>query len=849
MMAQRRPSGCGVRFPRLGAVSLLISSSSLVACHLDDVGAIDSASLRAGMATIAVTTEPALSLRHDGELRLRFEPSDWQFGIVERVDNDTNYDPHRILTDDALYSPPDGLRWIHPRAARFEDADDGESIRLQLEFESAAPARLTIRVEEDGRFSLKLTPSDDRVAFFRLRPHASADEGFYGLGEYYDEVDHRGQRRALQLEIDAELDSGYNEAHVPVPLLIGTEGWGLFVESPYAASIAVGTEKPGRIDASFGTGLASAEGLRFHLFAESHPLDITRHYYQVTGYPKLPARWALGPLVWRDENDNQQQVEADIEAMRDLDLAATGYWIDRPYASAVNTFDYSPAMFSDPAAMIARMHALGFRTALWHTPYLDESRDETAALRAHAESKGYYPPVTGAKLNKWGMPIDVTDPQAVAWWQELLGSYIKLGVEGFKLDYGEDVVCGLNQKRLRWRFDNGADERTMQSQFQRHYHAIYADLMPEDGGFLLCRAGTYGDQTSGCIIWPGDLDANMKPHRTPIDPELGEASKRYVGGLPAALVAGLSLSPSGFPFFGSDTGGYKRAPPDKETFTRWFQYTALSTVMQIGTSSNDVAWEPTPGNGFDEEMLGWYRRYTRLHLRLFPYIWSYAVRLAHDGRPIQRALGLAYPELGEHPNDTYLLGDALLVAPVVTRGARQRSLVLPPGDWIDWWSGKRHRGPGRLTVDAPLDTLPLFVSAAHLVPMLRPTIDSLAATSEPQRVDSYATEAGALYVRAVAEGNGHFRLFDGGSLDHTTTTDRSELSFAGGSELNNGVVFELIAASAPVAVEAGGQAIDVHVSLASLEAATTGYFFDDSPPHTLWVKASGAAANVSISWR
>ena len=83
--------------------------------------------------------------------------------------------------------------------------------------------------------------------------------------------------------------------------------------------------------------------------------------------------------------------------------------------------------------------------------------------------------------------------------------------------------------------------------------------------------------------------------------------------------------------------------------------------MEIGTSSNDVAWEPTPGNGFDAEMLGWYRTYTRLHLRLWPYEWTYAERLKSDGRAIERALGLAYPELGENPSDEYLFGDSLLV--------------------------------------------------------------------------------------------------------------------------------------------------------------------------------------------
>ena len=76
------------------------------------------------------------------------------------------------------------------------------------------------------------------------------------------------------------------------------------------------------------------------------------------------------------------------------------------------------------------------------------------------------------------------------------------------------------------------------------------------------------------VIWPGDLDADMSRHGDPKDGQLA------VGGLPAAVAASLSLGPSGYPLFASDTGGYRDSPPTKETFTRWFQYTALTPVMQ-----------------------------------------------------------------------------------------------------------------------------------------------------------------------------------------------------------------------------------------------------------------------------
>src|SRR5262249_10590099 len=154
-----------------------------------------------------------------------------------------------------------------------------------------------------------------------------------------------------------------------------------------------------------------------------------------------------------------------------------------------------------------------------------------------------------------------------------------------------------------------------------------------------------------------------------------------------------------------------------------------------------------PQNGFDAEMLDWYRIYTRLHLRLFPYEWTLAQNIARDGRAIERPLGLAYPDLGVHPSDEYMFGDDLLVAPVLQRGQRQRDVVLPPGVWTDWWTGVRYPGSSTISLDAPLDKLPLFIRDNAMIPLLRPTIDAMAPTDDAQRVDSYATTPGVLSVR------------------------------------------------------------------------------------------------------
>lgn len=725
-------------------------------------------------------------LRGDERLAA-FAHDAFQLGIVDAVSPTANYDPWSFLG--AGGREPSGLRWISPDTVETLP-DRGAGTRLLLLYADEFAAELTLTREDEGRWRARLDPTDgaDRVAWIRIAVRVDREEAFYGLGEFFDRVNQRGALRALQIEIDT-LESGYNEAHVPVPFFLGTGGWGLFVESDLPAVFDMASRQDDLVEITIGTGTASPDGLTFHLFAAEHPLDVTRHYYEVTGYPKLPARWALGPWIWRNEVAGETQVRDDVDTIRELDLATTGYWIDRPYASAVNSFDFDPARYDNAPAMIARIQALGFRTALWHTPYLDD-QPATEALRAEAEMGGFYPEKTGLVLfNDWGRPIDFTNPAARAFWQRELRRYTDLGVEGFKLDYAEDIATGIGRVRNVWAFSDGSDERTMHAEYQRLYHQVYAELLPEDGGFLLCRAGAWGDQVNGTIIWPGDIDATFD--RQGDDVDTGTEPYRAVGGLPAAVIASLTLGPSGFAFFGSDTGGYRHDPPDEETFTRWFQHTALSSVMQVGTSSSVVPWEYEKW-GYSKDVLDRYRRYARLHLRLWPYEWTHATRLRDDGRPIQRALGLAYPELGVHPDDTYLFGDDLLVAPVVERGAREREVQLPPGEWLDWWTGEHHEGGRVIAVAAPLDTLPLFVRKGAIIPMLRPTIDTLAPTDEPERVDSYATDPGVLHVRVVpGDEPSSFTLFDGTRLEQEPTDDGVILRMTPGKEFTQGAVFEL----------------------------------------------------------
>ncbi|MGC8928515.1 MAG: glycoside hydrolase family 31 protein [Myxococcota bacterium] len=787
--------------------------------------------------------EREISLFHKEKNILTFNFDGIMLGIVKNVDDEYNYDPWPIVNEDKNYTPPEGFKWIKISDIAFISTGDSD-VEIKLIFETNRIATLKVKKSAENRFLFEIIPDERSVrniAYYRLDASVSKDEAFYGLGAYLDDVNQRGKRRAMQFEID-NTESGYNEAHVPVPFLLSTGGWGWFIESTHLGAYDVASSKGDIVSAVFGTGVFSRDGIRFYLFSEDKPIDLIKHYYEVTSFPVLPARWAIGPLLWRDENRDQGEVENDINQMRLLDLAHTAIWIDRPYATAVNTFDFNKEQFPDPVSMINKVHSLGFRIGLWHTPYLEKA---TGELLTYAESHNFFPPQTGLILNRWGKPIDFTNPEAYRWWQENLKKYRDMGIAGYKLDYAEDIVPGISGARNKWKFYDGSDERTMHRGYTLLYHKVYSEILPEDGGFLLCRTGKYGSQKYTYIIWPGDLDANFAHHKEEVIEKNGNKFIA-VGGLPASMIYGLNLAVSGFPFYGADTGGYRHSPPDKELFTRWFEQTALSSVMQIGNSASTVAWEEDSSTGYDSEMLSWYRIYTRLHLRLFPYIWTYAENIKKTAHPIQRPFGIMHPEMNIHIWDQYYFGDYLLVAPVLKRDQRERDVILPEGNWIDFFDRTLYYGGRTITVAAPLGKLPLFIKENAIIPLLRPTIDTYSATDRPELVDSYSTTPGVLYTIIFPKTESEFTLFDNTKISHKTTSDKIVITAQKGDEFKYGFLLEVlnIEAKPSMIKDKDGNILEEKNSISDLEAAESGYHFEIGS-HILYIKINEGSVEIS----
>ncbi|HEY5921633.1 MAG TPA: hypothetical protein VIV11_08175, partial [Kofleriaceae bacterium] len=169
----------------------------------------------------------ALVFSRSGNVKLTFARGAFQVGTVDDLDSGASFDPYWLFIDSPI--EPDGLEWHASDELRVV-ASDASMLRLAFDV-PGGEATLTFSPGQPGGFRAGFATSAPNVAYLRLAPDATASEGFYGLGEWADGVEHRGKLRPMQLEVDTTVESSNNEAHVPVPLIVGTHGWGLFVKS------------------------------------------------------------------------------------------------------------------------------------------------------------------------------------------------------------------------------------------------------------------------------------------------------------------------------------------------------------------------------------------------------------------------------------------------------------------------------------------------------------------------------------------------------------------------------------------------------------------------------------------
>lgn len=726
--------------------------------------------------------------------------------------------------DERFHSPLDetarGVTWS-PLTRGVSQASETDGV---ISDGAGHEARVTLESPAPGTYRMRVVAGvgEETVALSRLS--LASDEGAYhGLGERFGHADARGTVVPMQLAIGGTR-SGTNEHHVPIPFFVSSEGYGVFVASREAGAFDVASSDEAEVHARFEGSV-----LDVYFFVADTPAEVVALYAQVTGLPRLPPRWAAAPMYWRNAWTSGDDARAAAARLRAEDIPTTSFWIDNPWEASYNDHVFDRDRFPDAEGLLTELRDLGLSVLLWSTPYLDavdegatpgndseelfiEARDQGLLVTIGDSAEPFIgPSAPGAA----GAMMDFTQEPAIAFWQERLDPLVALGVHAFKLDFAEDILVELLGARPGIHFGDGTTERETHNVYATLYHEPYRRALDEgsdEGGFLLVRAEAWGGQGVADIIWPGDLDNDFR-----------EGLDGEVGGLPSSVTALVSLAASGFPSFAADTGGFRGGMPTREALLRWAEHTAFSPFLQLGGGGDHHdPWL------YDAEAGAIYHTLARAHMALVPYLRAYALRASETGLPPVLAPALAYPEdvAGHDDPYAYLVGDDIFVAAVVTEGATARSLHLPPGDWVHWFTGERFTGPADMSVAAPIGQPPVFVRVGAVLPMLPNDLDTLIPTADPDVIDP--TQRPWLRARILPGARRQIRTEEGIELVAERVADGVDLDFTFAADGLRDLRVRLELANAAPAmgsvgsVEVDGASVTASVDVATVEAGCDG---------------------------
>jgi alpha-glucosidase (family GH31 glycosyl hydrolase) len=510
---------------------------------------------------------------------------------------------------------------------------------------------------------------------------SSGDSPLLALGEGGPQFDRRGSTDRM-VSGQGGYKLGTHGGRVPIPWLIGTSGWAIFFHHPFGTFDFTGPQSKFQ-PASPSTALP----LDIFFVASSEPATIMAEYARLTGHAELPPLWSFGYQQSHRTLASREEILAEAKTFREKKLPCdamiylgTGF-CPSGWNTENGSFVWNSRVFPDPKEIIDELHKDNFRVV----PHVVILSDK---LRGTVHD-----------------PCDVSrfdEEQASCHWDAHRRDF-SLGVDGWWPDEGDplDKTSRLVRNRMYWEGP----------QIDR----------PNQRPYALHRNGYAGMQRYGSFLWSGDVYSTW------------ETLKVHI---PIAINTALT----GIPYWGTDIGGFV---PTKEftaeLYLRWFQFGAFCPLFRchgrtwklrlpwgwntgdpgpVEIRNYDGAAIPDASQLHNEQVEIICRKYLELRYRMLPYLYSAVRECATTGMPVLRSLWLHYPDdrKAVATGDQYLWGRDILVAPVVEKGATSRTVYLPRGGWIDFWTGERFDGPREINCPVDLETIPLYVRVGAILP-------------------------------------------------------------------------------------------------------------------------------------
>jgi len=451
----------------------------------------------------------------------------------------------------------------------------------------------------------------------------------------------------------------------------------------------------------------SAEPLELVVFHGPTPLEVIAQHGEEVGRPAPPPEWAWG--LWVSAQGGRDAVLADVARLEAEGIPFSAVWSQDWTGVRMNLgggfgvqyrWNADLEHYPDLGGMIEELHTRGYRFLAYANPFIDpnlpdhfDAMSDGGLLVHRADGTPY----TFTAPNEVSSHPDLTNEATREYVRnELIEMVSGLEIDGWMADFGEwtpiDAVLS-----------NGEDPRAFHNRFPLEWHRVNREAMdaarPTGDWALFGRSGWTGVQRYSMIHWIGDQEATW--------------SER--DGLPTVVPAMINLGLAGVPYVTHDIGGFSGGPSTSELYLRWIELGAFTPIMRTHEGNRrDVNhnWDT------DAETIAHFRRFALVHDALRDEFVRWSAEAQVSGVPLVRHLMLEFPEdrASWLVHDEYMLGDTLLVAPILHEGEVSRSVYFPAGaQWFDVWTGDMHEGGTTAVIDAPIGSPPVFSRDADRV--------------------------------------------------------------------------------------------------------------------------------------
>jgi len=594
--------------------------------------------------------------------------------------------------------------------------------------------QMSVPNHKDGNASILNDRRSGDDPFFEVGASFAApqDEHYYGLGQNQEGyLDRRGH--VVRCAHDYNAPGGQS---VCVPFVVTNKGYGMIWDNPSRTSVAFAMGDSTKWTSEVG------QRVSFFVIAGKTYDEIYSGYRLLTGdVPMLP-KSAYGYIQCKQRYTSQDELIAVAKGYRDRHLPADDLVIDWFHYTKMGEMDMDSAKWPNPVAMNRQLHAMNFHTMISVWPrFVPEDRYYATVLKNDwFEKLADGTPTNGLPYDRAGSDIDSTNPNAAKWyWSIIKENYVDKGFDAF---WADETEPDLPPNGSYWHVGPGTEYFNIFPLM--HTAAIYNGMRKDmsERALILARDSYLGAQHNGTIFWSSDITGNWDTLRRQVP-------------------TGINFVASGMPYWSTDIGGWQYLPeshkPERtplidpadaraevgqyddypELYVRWFEYGAFQPNFRAhGSRPENEVWS------YGKQAEPILEKYLRLRYELMPYIYSLAHFSHETGAPFMRGL---FMDFGSDPKvadvgDEYMFGPALLVAPVTEQGRTSREVYLPAGsDWYNFWTDERVHGGQTISVNAPIDLLPLFVRAGSILPLGSP----VESTNEVQEIAKVRVYPGA----------------------------------------------------------------------------------------------------------